>query len=426
MIEFATLLLGGLIVGLQPVELIVHETVETVEVRLDGEVAAMLERPPWQVEIDFGAALAPRALEAVALDREGRELDRARQWVNLSPQPAQASLVIDRGRNGVGAVARVGWESLAVDSEPRTVVAYFDGRKLPVEDPRAIALPAHDPDQTHHLRVELKFSDLLRCTAEAIFGGVFGDRVSTELTALPIVVDKGVEPSSPREVEGWFAVGDEPLGVHAVETALAEIVIVRDLEARSHLKRLTSRGGPFSLSLKKDHRVRFVSTCSREILRRGYRHLLYPLSQTYAAKDGGLLWLLTRDQPAGCPLASQSLANAVAVAGLVANQSGARRAVVLVAGSRPRDASNLRPEQVRSYLRDLRVPLLVWNPVPGDTLAGAWGPATDISHEKRLTGAFGDLRRLLRRQRIVWLEGLHLPQTVNLHPRVTGVRLAGE
>ncbi len=55
--------------------------------------------------------------------------------------------------------------------------------------------------------------------------------------------------------------------------------------------------------------------------------------------------------------------------------------------------------------------------------AGPWGNAIDISSPKRLAKAYGRLDKRLDRQRVVWLDGLHLPQSISLHPKVTGVRL---
>jgi hypothetical protein len=42
-----------------------------------------------------------------------------------------------------------------------------------------------------------------------------------------------------------------------------------------------------------------------------------------------------------------------------------------------------------------------------------------------LAQAAGELRRSLRRQRIVWLEGRHLPQKIELGPAARGISLAG-
>ncbi|MGH9464357.1 MAG: hypothetical protein ACRD0X_01840, partial [Thermoanaerobaculia bacterium] len=100
-----------------------------------------------------------------------------------------------------------------------------------------------------------------------------------------------------------------------------------------------------------------------------------------------------------------------------------RRAVLLVLGADPADASQFAPETVRGYLQALRVPLVVWR-AGRATTATAWGGAIDVSTVPRLETAAKDLRRALERQRIVWVEGTHLPQRIGLTDRAQGVSLA--
>ena len=94
MIEFITLFLGGLMTGPRPVEIMAGDAVAIVEVWLDGELEQRLNAPPWKLEVDFGPELLPHVLEAVALDSKAEELARARQWINMSPKPAQSSVMI--------------------------------------------------------------------------------------------------------------------------------------------------------------------------------------------------------------------------------------------------------------------------------------------------------------------------------------------
>ena len=89
MIEIVTLFLG-LVNGPQPVELAVRQGAAVqVEVRLDGQVVKRLKSPPWRLEVDLGEALAPHELVAVAYDESGRELARARRWINIDLPRAQ-------------------------------------------------------------------------------------------------------------------------------------------------------------------------------------------------------------------------------------------------------------------------------------------------------------------------------------------------
>lgn len=442
MIEFVTLFLGSLFVGVRPVEVMVESSVVAVEIHLNGHSVARLEQPPWRAEINFGGELSPQLLEAVALGASGHEIDRTRQWINMSSHLVETKVMLEPGHNGIGAIARVSWESVSEQEEPTGLSVYFDGQSLDEKDPKAISLPAFDPDQPHHLRVELEFAGALSSTAEATFGGVFGEEVSTELTASVIELDKAKNPLTASDVEGWFLTGDEPLAVRAVEAGLAEIVMVRDVAAQSFLDQLEidersamkssrsamTRIGPKlepvrKTELKKDHVLRLIATCIADTARSESRFALFPGSAEIGPKSTSLVRALSEVRSEECFPEVQRLADAVALAGLTASNSGRRRAVVLISTRHPADRSNFRPGQVRRYLERLHVPFEVWMVDKGVTEAGPWGRAVDVSGTNRLGKAYGRLGKRLDRQRVVWLDGLHLPQSISLHPKVTGVRL---
>ncbi len=73
MIAFASLFLG-LIVGVQPVSVLVERPVAAVRFELDGKAVGRVEKAPWTVSVDFGPELAPHELVARALDAEGKEI----------------------------------------------------------------------------------------------------------------------------------------------------------------------------------------------------------------------------------------------------------------------------------------------------------------------------------------------------------------
>lgn len=442
-IEFVTLFLGSLFVGVRPVEVMVEPSVDAVELHLDGEAVARMERPPWVKEIDFGGELVPHLLEAVAFDASGREVDRSRQWINMSSHEVETIVMVDPGDNGVGAMARVGWESVTEQRQPTAAAIYFDGELLEEENLQAIPLPAFDPEEPHHLKVELEFAGSLSSSAEATFGGVFGEEVSTELTASVIELDKGRNSRSVRDLEGWFFAADEPLAVRAVEIGIAEILVVKDVAAQPFLDRLESdrkssrdfRSSPTtdpllrvefvgSALLKKDHRLRLVAPCPVAIPRGDLEFTLFPTSREIKPESGGLVRALSEVRPDKCFPEDQMLADAVAVAGLTASTSGRRRAVVLILSRSPKDRSSFRPGQVRRYLERLGVPFEVWSVDKEVGESGGWGSAVCVSNPTRLGRAYGRLGKRLDRQRVVWLDGLHLPQSIRLHPKLKGVRLA--
>ena len=99
MIEFLTLFLG-LTWGVRPVEVAVGGPVAAVEIRLDGATAARIAGPPWKADCDFGQALLPHVLEAVALDAEGKRLAAARQTINFGRSEAEASLILGQQPTG--------------------------------------------------------------------------------------------------------------------------------------------------------------------------------------------------------------------------------------------------------------------------------------------------------------------------------------
>jgi hypothetical protein len=233
--------------------------------------------------------------------------------------------------------------------------------------------------------------------------------------------------------------------VLAVDRGPSEIVLVRDLAAQIDLEQMTSefvrQRGSYSsnrvsrsptnrdllqaaATLDQDQRVRFVSPFSERYEREGYGLRLFPPSQDFSRQDGGLLWLLNRSRPPLRPLGEQRLAEAMAAAAISAAMQNRRRAVVLIIGDDASDASQLAPTQVRGYLSSLRVPLVVWTTEEYMESDSAWGPATSISSLGRLEKAFKQVKRELDSQRIVWLEGIHLPQSISLSPAAKGIRLA--
>lgn len=456
-VAFATLFLG-LVAGVQPVALVVGEGVARVELLLDGEPVGERTEPPWEIPCDFGDELTPHELVAVARDAEGAELGRARQWINLPRSEAEATVVLEGAEDGRGAVARVSWESLA-GQVPREVTVTFDGRPLPVPDPRAVALPDHDPETLHFLRVELDFTANLSAVTELAFGGAYRAETATELTALAVEVEGRRRRLEPAELAGRLTAGGRPLVPVAVEEGPAEVVVVMDRAAQEPLWELGRRwapratgtmvrsdpraplalpgsqevrpsGGAALASLRRSYRLadgqalRFLWPFSRSQEHGRVRYLLFSRSEDHPREDGGVLWLLTAAQQPPFSVAEQRLADAVAVAGMSASARGRRRAVVLVLSEEPSDASQLSPGAVRSYLGRLGVPLHVWSVGDvSDEVAAAWGEVRSVDRQARFRNAVEELSEHLERQRIVWVEGLHLPQAVELEDGAGGLRL---
>lgn len=433
MIEFATLFLG-LVFGSQQVELLIHEQVDVVEVYLDHQVVGRLDEPPWHLTVELGEELAPHVLQAIAYDSEGEELDRVEQWINFFTQQTEVSLLVSPRQDGDGLQAQVAWESVSEQLEPTSFRIELDGEPLEVEDPRQFDLPPIDRGQVHLLRVDLQFSETLQAAAEAIFGGPYSDEIDTELTAVPVHFDRPKKLPSLEEMQDWFLDQGQAVVVKAVEESQVDIVVVRDVTTVAAMRKLYPRPSkyqPFRRTsgqildspLKKSHSIRFITPVARQIEREGYQYQIFPPIGPFSREDGALLWLFSSVVPFDAEPQGLRLADAVAVAGMAAAQSGRRRVVVVIAGAEPEDHSQLSAAAVLRFLRRLHVPVALWTPISGVKQIAAWGPAVSISSRQALTSAYQDLSKQLDRQRIVWLEGRHLPQAIRLSPKAEGAHL---
>jgi hypothetical protein len=431
MIAFATFFLG-LVAGVHEVELLVGAEVVAVELRLDHETVARLDRPPWRARIDLGDRVEPRHLAAVAFGAAGDEVGRAEQWINLPRPLAEATWVLDLSPDGRGGRAQLGWQSL-VDSDPTEVVVLLDGAELEVSDPRSFVLPAYDPNQLHLLRAELEFEENLSAVAEATFGGFFADEVSSKLTAVPLRIDG---PDPPLEALQAAALSrGNTVRVVALERSPADVVVVRDARARRELARLAV-DTRVATSFGRESRVRFLVPTPEVREGRHGAHLLFPQTSDGTVDPDQLVRVLLRSNWGGSSPAHQRLADAVSVAGLVASERNRPRAVVVLLGSPAADPSQLRPADVRHYLRTIGVPLFVWSTrraawsaaegavAGGAASAEGWGEIVDVSTPMRLLRAVREVREELSRQAVLWVEGIHLPQWIELRPPPPGVELS--
>ncbi len=425
MIEFLSLFLG-LVVGAQPVELAGEAA--TVELRLDGEIVDVLDEPPWIFDCDFGEPLLPHELLAIARDAEGSELGRARQWLNLPRARAEARLALLWGEGETPRAGRLVWQALDYDA-PRQVAISFDGRPLTPEDPKSFELPPHSIRQLHLLRAELVFSESVQAYAELVFGGSFGDEVSTELTAVPVVTEHRKLPR-PEEMQGWFRRRGRPLQVVSIDRRPAEILVVRERSSAtlSNLRRLAAQrraGRSIPRGLERGDSLRFVHPRLDSRQGEQMRYDRMPMSDDLASLDWDLYGAIAEASiETEEPAAALPIADAVAIAGLVAAGGRGPRAVILVHTGDSEDVSRFAVENVRAYLHSLRVPLYVWRPSP-EAVPGGWAGAADVSARPKLAEEVRLLRKALSSQAVVWIEGSHLPNEIELTAAAKGLKLAG-
>jgi hypothetical protein len=175
------------------------------------------------------------------------------------------------------------------------------------------------------------------------------------------------------------------------------------------------------------HRLRLVVPVAGSATDAGVRFELFPTSpELRPAAEGGLLHALLAGGLAGAGATEARLADAVALAAITASERERRRMVLLVLDGDGGDASQYRADAVRRYLERMRVPLLVWSTAePTDAVRAAWGAVARVDSTGRLERAARALAAHLDRQRVVWVEGRHLPQRVVLPPEATGFTLAG-
>ncbi len=441
-IAFVTLFLG-LTLGAYPVEVSVEGPVAAVELLLDGASIGRIAGPPWTGQVDFGTALQPHELVARALDSQGQEISRARQWVNLPRPKAEVEIVLEGAREGRPDAARLTWQS-RTGAEPLSVRLTLDNQALTLRAGGRAVLPSYNPQVVHVLSAEVRFPASVVARKDAVFGGQYGSQVSFELTAVPVQVERGRLPQ-PEAMRGWLLANGQPLTVAAVDQDPGEVIVIRDLGASSALAELgrvrprrtrDARGTlgverdylRFEMGLRKEDEVRFLWPVPRSFSSAGGTGLpaeLFDQSRPLTLQDGGLHWLLTRVIPTKTP-GKQRLADAVAVAGLQAMAGSRPRAVVLVLSGSPEDASRYDPAMVRRYLASIRVPLFVWAVEKGTAESPAlavWGKVEDASNLNRFRSAVARLRDTLEAQRVVWVEGTHLPQSISLAPTAAGIEL---
>lgn len=395
-VTFVTVFLG-LVLGVQPVELDVGADVARVELLLDGQPVGDRTGPPWEIPCDFGGDLAPHELVAVARDAEGREVGRARQWLNLP-----------RSRAGfAGTTGRTQSDWANASSERLAVAIELNKRRRDLDVQELASHLTVDGRAVEPVTVEKGLADVV------------------------VVVDRDAEDDLRR-------MGGLPPRAPTTGRPISEAPIDDSNPARPRPGDVLSRGGESAagvlarrqaflrsaMRLGEGQLVRFLWPRPKEADEgedETVRPALFRQTRGFPPSHGGMLWFLSRVSPpadAAQEQKEQRLADAVAAAGMAAASSGHRRAVVLVLGEDPSDASGLSPREVRPYLQHLGVPLHVWavGAVP-DEVAEAWGDVRPVPKKRALRRAVKNLSKSLERQRIVWVEGLHLPQKVS----VTGV-----
>ncbi len=445
MLTFASLLLG-LSLGVHEIELLAKDEIVSVELFLDGASVGRATEPPFRLGCDFGDELSPHELIAVGYDDDGRERARAVQWVNLPRRPAEITAIFEqRAGPGEDVVARLRWAALAGGEEP-LARAWLDGLEIEIADPTAIQLPRFDAEQVHLFRAELTFPGNVVSSFEATLGGAFTDKVKSDLTAVLLRLTRRREPTL-SELQGGLSKNGIPLEVVALDKPPGQIVVVRDrsidrqfavlesfrsqratpigragIQAGAGISDPTTRLDRVLAKRMPDWRLEFLwPVAERRQGSAGQWFDLFSHSPEFGPDDGSLYKFLTRIDFPPHLTGHQRLADSVAVAGLSAAALGGRRMTILILGTQAEDTSGLRAELVRRYLEQIQVPLKVWT--TSRRRSTAWGKADRILPRARLDSEWRRLLESLDRQRIAWVRGSHLPQSIELAP-IEGIELA--
>lgn len=388
-IVFLSLFLG-LITGTQTVTLQAGAAVKSVRIELGGREVARIDNAPWSAKVDFGNAITPGELIAIAYDGEGNEIARTSQLINLSRPPAEMEIVIrSEGTKPVEAEL-VGRHRLHV--VPTIAKLSVDGVAVPVGRDFRVRLPEIDASHPHIISAEMQFEDDQIAKRDVVMQAGFSDSAGAELT--PLLVTAGAK-SQPQNLEGCFSAAGAPLRATAIETNDAYVVMVKDPGAR------IQPNGVWPLDFGTAERVLWPVT--RPINASGQPTAISFPQSVYHGTMPTVSWLLAqRLSPAPPPSEPRQFADAVAVAAMSTLERGRRRAVVLLL-SKNADRSLYTPPVVRRYLEETGVPLFVWSSERLLSDAGAWGQVDDISTSSGLEAAVARLNRALSQQRVVWL-----------------------
>lgn len=382
----------GLLVGVIPIYVSLAPDESPAKLFLDGSEVCLLSTESPSCRINLGGDVAVHRLELIGRARQGGP-PRVERWINRPGQEAELFLRIDKEPNALR--VNVGWahpEKLS----PREVRLQIAGaeRALKPGEPFVWQQPLREPSI---LLVEAVFPDGRRAQRSLVLQADFAEDTETSLSPILVEVEPGIEV--PRELLGYRVVaveeGDAVIGVVAHPTAVR--VLADEILAGSFA------GSRRSQLL--DSRIPFL----RQVVAIGATRQL-PQRETIAKPSGGkgkraagivtlpaLLPFEERHEP-------RRFADAVALAAFRVGSWPGRRAVVLILdGQCVNDHSVFTVGNVTRYLEQLHVPLVIWS--AGAVNCPQWQPARDVSNLSRFDAALVELERVLRRQRLLWLQG---------------------
>ncbi len=413
MVEFITLFLA-MVWGPVDVAVAVDQRVATVELFLDGREVGSITGSPWRGRVDFGNDLLPHDLVAVALDARGRRLGETRQWINLSRALTEARWVVDPKERWPPKRARLVWESFD-GAPPRSSKVKFNMQTLEPTEDGWVTFPAYDADTPQSLHAQLRFEDDLEAQADLVFGGVFGEVISSELSAVVLLLPEGEQVPSVDEATRWIRSTKGPVEVSSMNSGPAFVILVVDprlwpplpMAVGEQIRSTAKR----PRKLRRKDRLYLLQTSPQAVKLRPKTALFKPYAVLSPYRGKGILYAARRLRPPRMADEPPHILDALAVAGRLAARSGRPRCVFWLYREGGEDRSIVDLPRVRKYLEALQVPLVTWK----------------SEGEESLVETVSRIQESLARQVVVWIEGRHLPQEILLSktaPR--GLRFAGE
>jgi len=420
-IVFLTLFLG-IVSGTQPLVLEVTGPVKSVRVLFGGREVALMKAPPWETTLDIGADLTPRELTAIAFDKDGDEVARVSQIINLPRPTAEFDIVVE------DADVSLRWRHL-MNEQPEHATITLDDKPLVIDEQLHAKLPKINREKTHILASEIRFPDGFVARRETVLEAALSASAASQLTPIGL---RDTGKGHPRNWDGCITRADgKPVRTAAVEKPSALVIAVRDPYPPTGLpspleKWLTDQRKRPNWSIRnttefdRTTSVRIVWAVSQQFSDvEGTADLFeatsdFDASSDFGRSNGNVLFMLFTDYTGKAKDdAPRQFTDAVAVAGIRGVTAAQRRAVVYVL-SGTEDTSKNSPAAVRRYLETLGVPLFIWSRVgPFPSAASIWGSGDDISTYAKLSAATARVRNALEEQRIGWvdvdpLEALHL------------------
>jgi len=390
----------GVVIGLFPVLVDLGPQEAPAELRLDGRTVCSVTKHSPSCVVDFGVRPRLHQLEAIRRDAKGLIVERTVRWVNRPGIRAELHASCSCRESEHACSIQLTWGHPA-KLDPVQVFVSLDGHRTKVSATPKVVLPFPNRNAPEVLFAEAQFSDGARASLTRLLRGSYP--ADAEVSLQPICVDVDELSSGEKGVLQVAGGGGPVQAVDLGEEAVTFVVEPHSLDSVRDLEKFTLRPEKRIASpLETVDRIRI--TVGNEVL--AASDLRGPIqdrarwlrSLIFTARDTKYRYL--------------RLADAVAATGYALAARPQRRVLVLVLselGDRLGDDSVFAPADVVSYLREIRVPLVVWR--SGTALGAGWPAGSHLVDARDFASLAKTVRARLELQRIAWVDGRIDPWT---------------